>query len=259
VSFDRVASIYDVTRALPAGVVERLVSRVVAATRAGPHTQFLEIGVGTGRIATPFVERGYDYTGVDISRQMMQQLKAKASHAGNLRLIEADVTELPFPDGSFDVVLTVHVLHLVPEWKRALQEVRRVLREMGYFVQAHDASVPGTAGDEIRRTWRQLVEAAGVSLRSEYGSWQAVDTELTAQGCRTAHYRVARWSQEFRPIDFLEGQRSRTYSMSWEVPDDVLISVHERMLSWARQQYGDVRRSLSSEYECFVSVSRFPS
>lgn len=258
-SFDRVASIYDATRSLPAGVVELLVSHVVAATRAGSYTQFLEIGVGTGRIAMPFIERGYAYTGVDISRQMMEQLKAKASQARNLRLIEAEVTQLPFPDGSFDVALMVHVLHLVPEWKKALQEVRRVLRPTGYFVQARDTSVPGSAGDEIRRIWRQLVEAAGVALRPEYGTWQAVDTELTAQGCRTAHYRVARWSQEFRPIDFLDAQRSRTYSVTWEVPDDVLMSVHEQMLSWARQQYGDVRRSLSSEYECVVSVSRFPS
>jgi ubiquinone/menaquinone biosynthesis C-methylase UbiE len=155
--------------------------------------------------------------------------------------------------------LTVHVLHLVPEWKKALQEVRRVLRPMGSFVRAHDASVPGSAGDQIRRTWRQFVEAAGVSLRPDYGSWQAVDTELTAQGCRTAQYRVALWTQEFRPIDFLEAQRSRAFSMTWEVPEAVLSSVHEQMLSWAREQYGDVRRSLSSEYELVVSVSRFPS
>jgi len=259
VSFDRVASIYDATRLLPADVVERLVSRVVAATRAGPSTRFLEIGVGTGRIAMPFVERGYEYTGVDISCQMMEQLRAKASHARNLRLIEADVTELPFPDGSFDVALTVHVLHLVPEWKKALQEIRRVLRPAGYFVQANDTSVPGSAGDEIRRTWRQFVEASGAALRPDYGTWQAVDAELTAQGCRTAHYRIALWTQEFRPIDFLEEQRTRTFSMTWEVPDDVLFSVHEQMLRWARERYGDVRRSLASEYECVVSVSRFPA
>jgi ubiquinone/menaquinone biosynthesis C-methylase UbiE len=42
-------------------------------------------------------------------------------------LVLADATRLPFRDASADVVVEVHVLHLVPAWKQALRELRRVL------------------------------------------------------------------------------------------------------------------------------------
>jgi hypothetical protein len=47
ISFDRVAEIYDATRAVPDDVLERVADRVVDATRAGPATEFLEPGIGT--------------------------------------------------------------------------------------------------------------------------------------------------------------------------------------------------------------------
>lgn len=75
-SFDRVTSIYDATRALPRDVVERIADRVVATTYASTNTRFLEMGVGAGRIALPFVECGYPYTGVDVSAQMMNRLRS---------------------------------------------------------------------------------------------------------------------------------------------------------------------------------------
>ena len=259
-SFDRVASIYDATRAVPDGVIARVADCILAATRAGPDTKFLELGIGTGRIALPFIERGYAYTGVDISRRMMDRLRAKVPpDRENLSLLEADVTDLPFPDGSFDVILTVHVLHLVPEWRKALDEARRLLVPYGYFVEAHDGSLPGDPGDEIRRRWRTLVEETGTRLRPDYGTARALEAELTAQGCRTAVYRVAQWEHELRPIDLLEEQRNRVFSLSWDVPDDVLAAVHQKMLGWARERYGDVHRPITAHEEFMVSVSRYPS
>jgi SAM-dependent methyltransferase len=258
VSFDRVAHIYDATRGLPPGVVDLIADRIVAATHAGPQTQFLEFGVGTGRIALPLIERGYPYLGVDISEQMMAQLQDKApAEATNLTLLEANVSDLPLPDDSVDVVLTVHVLHLVPEWKQALKEARRVLRPDGYFVVGQDWSVPGDPGDEIRRQWGTFVEETGTRLRPAYGTERNLKAELTQHGARMSVYRVATWERRFRPIDLLEEQRNRTFSLSWDVPDDVLAAVHERMLAWAKERYGDPERELSARFEFTLSVSRF--
>src|SRR5581483_8300610 len=117
-SFDRVADVYDATRALPAGVPDAIARRIEEATYAGPGTRFLELGVGTGRIAEPLIAAGYPYTGVDISADMLARLRAKAGNAPNLTIAEADITNLPFPDDSFDVALTVHVLHLVSDWHK---------------------------------------------------------------------------------------------------------------------------------------------
>jgi ubiquinone/menaquinone biosynthesis C-methylase UbiE len=258
-NFDRVADIYDATRELPAFVPNRIADRVVTATHATAETRFLEIGVGTGRIALPFLERGYEYTGVDISERMMERLRAKVHdrHA-NLTLVNADITELPFEDESFDVAIGVHILHLVPEWQRAIAEVRRVLAPNGYLVLGHEDAAPDDAGQEIRRQWQAFVRELGTNLTTRSGSWPAIEAELIDEGAYISAYRVAHWVEELRPSTLLDEQRTRVFSHSWEVPDDVLEAVHQRMLTWTTERYGSPDTALRSEGEFLLSVSRFP-
>jgi len=133
VSFDRAAEYYDGTRGYADGSAERIRDAIVAYASAGRDTRFLELGIGTGRIALPFIRAGYDYTGVDISPAMMARLADKlagdsVAAAYRYRLHAADITALPFEAQRFDVIIAVHVLHLVADWQRAIQEARRVLR-----------------------------------------------------------------------------------------------------------------------------------
>ena len=71
VNFDRAAAFYDATRALPDGVAEQVRDAVLDRVGARPGTRFLEVGVGTGRIALPFVRAGHAYCGVDLSVAML--------------------------------------------------------------------------------------------------------------------------------------------------------------------------------------------
>ncbi|GAC1634849.1 MAG: class I SAM-dependent methyltransferase [Chloroflexota bacterium] len=257
-NFDRVSAIYDATRAIPDTILAQATQRIVAATHAGTSTKFLELGIGTGRIALPLILAGFDYTGIDISEQMMAQLRAKlAGDLPNLTLIRADVTDLPLPDDSIDVVLTVHLLHLVPEWQMALAEARRVLRPGGYFVMGRDWPAAGDPGEVIRHQWRTLVEQRGVALRADHGNWDAVDAELTRQGGRTSVYRVGSWPHELRPIDLLDDQKNRVFSLSWDVPDDVLEEVHTEMLAWATQRYNRIDTPMRVREEFLLSVTQF--
>ncbi len=106
--------------------------QLVAAT---PETTFLEPGIGTGRIGLPIIRRGYTYTGVDISQEMMAQLRCKLGGTPvNLTLVQADASVLPFADNSFDVVLTTHMLHCLPDWRVGLSEFRRVLNPQGIYL-----------------------------------------------------------------------------------------------------------------------------
>lgn len=256
-NFDRVADIYDLTRELPAFVPNRIVERVVAATRATAETRFLEIGVGTGRIAVPFLQRGYQYTGVDISERMMDRLREKA-RAGNLdvTLVNADVTQLPFADAAFDVVMGVHILHLVPEWQRAIREARRVLAPEGFLLLGYESGTTDDPGNEIRRQWQTFVGEAGVTVSTRGGAWPSIETELSASGAYTSVYRLAHWEEELQPITLLNEARNQVFSHSWEVPDDVLEMVHERMAKWATDRYGSLETVLHSEREFLLSVSR---
>jgi ubiquinone/menaquinone biosynthesis C-methylase UbiE len=67
VVFDRATSFYDATRGFPPGVAEQVRDQIARCTGAGRSTRLLEIGVGTGRIALPFLQIGADYTGADLS------------------------------------------------------------------------------------------------------------------------------------------------------------------------------------------------
>ena len=161
VSFDRAAEYYDTTRGYADGSAERIRDAIVAYASAGRDTRFLELGVGTGRIALPFIRAGYDYTGVDISPAMMARLADKlagdsGAAAYRFQLHEADITALPFEAQRFDVIIAVHVLHLVADWQRAIQEARRVLRPGGWLLCGSDE----TLGEDASSADRELTGAA---------------------------------------------------------------------------------------------------
>jgi SAM-dependent methyltransferase len=119
VSFDRAAEYYDSTRGYAEGSAERIRDAITAYAGASPHARFLDLGVGTGRIALPFIRAGYDYTGVDISPAMIDRLAGDLDAAAyRYRLREANITRWPFEAGHFDVIIAVHVLHHNLGWKQ---------------------------------------------------------------------------------------------------------------------------------------------
>ncbi|MEN9229874.1 MAG: class I SAM-dependent methyltransferase, partial [Thermostichus sp. DG02_5_bins_236] len=104
VCFDRAADFYDATRGFPAGVDEEIADAILTAVGATSETHFLEVGIGTGRIAWPLIRRGYSYVGIDISEQMLAQLRRKLRERlgqipPQVSIQVADATALPLPEG----------------------------------------------------------------------------------------------------------------------------------------------------------------
>jgi ubiquinone/menaquinone biosynthesis C-methylase UbiE len=101
--------------------------------------QVLDLGCGSGAFTT-FLARAVGQKGkvyaLDIQADMLKQLKRKLSKPENkdirsIKLIEGNAYELPFEDGSLDLVNMVTVLQEIPDRNRALQEVKRVLKQGG--------------------------------------------------------------------------------------------------------------------------------
>jgi len=124
ISFDRAVDIYDATRSLPPEVMAEVVKGLSAALRRHDCHRILDVGVGTGRFASPLEDLGFKVAGVDVSIEMLKRARSKS--VGNLA--RGDARRLPFKDKSFDAVLMNHVLHLIEEWREALGEIRRVAR-----------------------------------------------------------------------------------------------------------------------------------
>lgn len=94
----------------------------------------LEIAVGTGR-NFPFYPRGVRLTSVDFSPAMLEIARSRASEAGiDVELREGDAQALDFADASFDTVVCTLSLCSIPDDRRAVAEVKRVLRPRGRFL-----------------------------------------------------------------------------------------------------------------------------
>jgi ubiquinone/menaquinone biosynthesis C-methylase UbiE len=131
-SFDRAADFYDATRGLPGEVGDALTD--LLAQELEGRGSCLEIGVGTGRIALPLQGRGVRLIGTDIAGAMLQRLVQNAGNRLPFPLLLADTTHLPLGEGVLDAVMASHVLHLIPEWRSALDEAMRVLDPRGVLL-----------------------------------------------------------------------------------------------------------------------------
>jgi ubiquinone/menaquinone biosynthesis C-methylase UbiE len=96
---------------------------------------YLELGCGGGHV-TRFMatECGLDCVGTDVDPDMVEVAIERSEGVENVQFIRVDATDLPFEDGSFDLVLSFGVLHHIREWPRAMTEVSRVLRPSGDYV-----------------------------------------------------------------------------------------------------------------------------
>jgi ubiquinone/menaquinone biosynthesis C-methylase UbiE len=93
--------------------------------------EVLEVAVGTGR-NFPFYPQGVRLTGIDLSPAMLEIARKKADELGlDAALRESDAQELPFADASFDTVVCTLSLCNIPDDRRAIAEMKRVLRPGG--------------------------------------------------------------------------------------------------------------------------------
>lgn len=95
--------------------------------------RILEIGIGTGLNLPHYPEQITHLTAVEPNPGMLRQLARKEPRI-TLETVQAGAEEIPFADGTFDTVVTTHVLCSIPNRSKALAEIRRVLRPDGRYV-----------------------------------------------------------------------------------------------------------------------------
>lgn len=103
------------------------VERVVGLLKKG---SVLDVGCGVGIASAMLMEKGFDVTAVDFSREACKMARKKG-----VRVLQVDVEEgLPFPDGTFDNVILSEVLEHVYDTDTVLKETLRVLADGGVLV-----------------------------------------------------------------------------------------------------------------------------
>lgn len=268
-SFDQVAHAYDATRGYPDAVTHQIASTIERVANATAQTRFLEVGVGTGRIAFPLASRGHIYTGVDISEKMVGQLQEKLRTAlwreqnqawGSLsdentkqpsvvrryvnpeqsalmRLVMSDITKLPFRKASFDIAIAVHIFHLVDGWQRAVQEVVQALRPGGALLHCWDEHGKLDVQD-ISVEWQRILTSLGGETRRPGASSVHFVTEwLTARGLQTQKIQAVSWERTITPRQIVENITQRIWSNTWSVPNSIFVPAAQRLDAWANERY----------------------
>ena len=136
-AYRRYARIYDMVFG---AVLQPGRKAVLDALKLKPGDRVLEVGVGTG-ISLPLYPREVRITGIDVSREMLERARARVARAKlpNVEaLLEMDAEAMTFPDASFDKVVAMYVVSVVPRPARLLEELHRVCRPDGeIFIVNH--------------------------------------------------------------------------------------------------------------------------
>lgn len=115
-------------------------ARKLAQTQAlmQPHMQVLELGCGTGTTALKHAPHVAHIDATDVSAAMIAIGEQKAAQAGinNVRFSQAAVEELTAADGSYDMVLALNLMHLLPDRDAALARIHRLLKPGGFYVSS---------------------------------------------------------------------------------------------------------------------------
>ena len=123
--------------------------------RLAPGERVLDLGSGAGTdslVAALMVGSEGSVTGIDMTPEMVEKARAGAATLGlqNMTFVEGEAETLPFPDESFDAVISNGVIDLIPDKDAVFGEIHRVLAPGGR-IQVADVTIQQPVSEEGRR------------------------------------------------------------------------------------------------------------
>ena len=121
--------------------------------------RILDIGCGGGANIARLLQRTLQgsVTGIDfspVSVRKSTKVNAKAIRKGRCRVLEGNVANLPFAEGSFDMVTAFETIYFWPDIEHCFNEVKKVLKPGGQFVIVNESDGSG----EMDAKWESMIE-----------------------------------------------------------------------------------------------------
>ncbi|WP_171050945.1 class I SAM-dependent methyltransferase [Bacillus sp. BHET2] len=125
-----------------------------------PNSRILEIGCGDGSFWFKNKDRvpsTWHITLSDFSPGMLHSAKERLKELDSIHYLQFNIEEIPFEDNSMDVIIANHMLYHVPDRKKGVGEIRRVLKPGGVFYAS-------TIGENHMKEFGELVNEFDQSL-----------------------------------------------------------------------------------------------
>ncbi|MBI4872468.1 MAG: class I SAM-dependent methyltransferase [Candidatus Riflebacteria bacterium] len=199
---------------------ERGAAEYVARLDLRPGMRVLDVACGTGNLALPAARAGASVTGVDIAPNVLDAGRARANAEGlTIQFDEGDAEDMSYPDGAFDVVVTMFGAMFAPQPEKAARELTRVCRPGGLVAMANWAPA-GFIGQMFKTTSTYVPPPPGIAPPVLWGDEATVQQRLDG---KLAELRFQR--------------RFMTFTFPFAVPE---------VVEFWRQYYGPTQRTFDA-------------
>ena len=161
--WDRNAGLYDRFMRKDRTAYEMMYEMIQPVVR---HKTVLELATGTGLIARHIVNAAAHIEATDASAEMILEAK-RDNRSAKLHFSVQDMFRLPYANQSFDVVIVSNALHIVPQPEKALQEIKRVLKDDGTLIAPTFTHAGNSFSGKVKAFFMKL---AGFPLHSRWTS-----------------------------------------------------------------------------------------
>jgi SAM-dependent methyltransferase len=197
----------------------------------------LDVAAGSGNATLAAARRGAQAVGVDYVPDLLERGQARAVAEGlAVAFQEADAEALPWPDASFDAVVSVFGVMFAPDQERAASELLRVCRPGGVVALAN-WTPEGFVGELFRVVGRHVPPPAGLRPPTSWGE-PARLRELFGDGIRSLDVRKREFTFRFRSaaelVDFFRQHYGPTLK-AFEALNERGSALYEDFVALARR------------------------
>jgi ubiquinone/menaquinone biosynthesis C-methylase UbiE len=256
-SFDGLDNLYDETRCFDKNCFSGVLDFLIERFPPNKYHKVFEPGIGTGRIALPLTERGYQIVGVDISEKMLTVLKkqiAYSSRLSQIQILKADATKIPFPDMTFHMTVIVHLFYFIREWKKAVDEILRVVKVEAPIILMHTGT--GMEIPFLNDRYKALCAQQDCFIK-EIGvkSTKEVIDYFSQLGCRVEWIRDRwKWISSIQLDKALGYLKSRAYSFTSITPNNIHSMVIKNLESELQAQFGSLTKKVEIPNQIYLVV-----
>lgn len=234
----------------------------------------LDVGIGSGSSARMWAENAKEFHGIDISKAVYRAKNALKSSGKEAILSQADLNALPYPDNSFDVIVSNGVFHHTPDTKIALKNSIKKLKVGGsclFYIYKKKAPLREFADDYIRNKVSDLSHDSAMKAMEPITNFAKslhkqsikiqVPNDVEILGIKKGEYDLQRFIYQFFFKCFWNESWGFEYSnltnYDWYHPKFAWRHTENEIRNWCKEFNLEIEsmRETESGYTCLVKKS----